>query len=164
MHRRTARAISIVQHQPSVLGDGKRCANRLNTEMPRIISLLCLSLLCGCAEEVNQKLQENATDSKLHLSSYADRDNFEPRVLQFVDADTAKPISKIRVNVVCMGQTPYADSKDITDDNGNATIFGWKGGGIAIRVEHPDYEPMTILAAQGTQILKLVKPIDSIKK
>jgi hypothetical protein len=124
---------------------------------PLIFALLLVIVNASCSRETavpESEIESSstaATDSKAFFTD----DSFAPATIQILDGSTLQPIHGAKVRVLCLGGTPHQDSKDVSDENGMATVTYWDNELLGVSIEKEGYVSASTFINRSNPVFRL---------
>lgn len=100
------------------------------------------------------EIKSSSTAAANAKTSFTD-DSFAPATIQILDDSTLLPIQGAKVRVLCLGGTPHQDSKDVSDENGLATVTYWDNEFLGVNIEKQGYIPASTFIKRSNPVFRL---------
>lgn len=81
--------------------------------------------------------------------------DFENFPIKIVDAETSQPVGHAVITTMCLGGTPYETNTYVTDDNGSAHVWSYRGGILGIDVKKNGYESANIVVSRTNAVVHM---------
>ncbi len=120
-----------------------------------LLSITIMLAMASCSHESTSASSNKTEAGVAYLPQSETIDNVVSTTVQVLDDATGAPITDALVRVLCSGGTPFQDSQDLSDMQGQASVNCWNSEFLGVNVERDGYESKSVFIRRMDPVVRL---------